>query len=150
MVSIDGLGAAALADQTIELPTLRALGTRGATARRLTPVFPSVTWPRHTSIVTGVSPARHGVLGNMVFERQPVLHGAERVRSAPRPVAVDGQLLPLELGPEPRRGVALEEFLFVELPSTRPTRSSGARLPPPGSCASAIGPEVTNHAPRGR
>jgi predicted AlkP superfamily pyrophosphatase or phosphodiesterase len=38
-------------------------------AQRLTPVVPTVTWPCHTSIVTGVSPARHGVLGNMVFDR---------------------------------------------------------------------------------
>jgi predicted AlkP superfamily pyrophosphatase or phosphodiesterase len=69
MLSIDGLSAAALADSTVALPSLRGLISRGAHARRLTPVFPSVTWPCHTSIVTGVSPARHGVLGNMVFDR---------------------------------------------------------------------------------
>jgi predicted AlkP superfamily pyrophosphatase or phosphodiesterase len=69
MLSIDGLSAAALADTTVSLPSLRGLIARGAHARRLTPVFPSVTWPCHTSIVTGVSPARHGVLGNMVFDR---------------------------------------------------------------------------------
>jgi predicted AlkP superfamily pyrophosphatase or phosphodiesterase len=69
MLSIDGLSAAALADATVSLPALRGLIARGAHARRLTPVFPSVTWPCHTSIVTGVSPARHGVLGNMLFDR---------------------------------------------------------------------------------
>ena len=33
-------------------------------ARGMRPVNPTVTWPNHTSIVTGVTPARHGVLFN--------------------------------------------------------------------------------------
>jgi predicted AlkP superfamily pyrophosphatase or phosphodiesterase len=87
MLSIDGLSAAALADPTLALPALRALCARGAQARRLTPVFPSVTWPCHTSIVTGVSPARHGVLGNMVFDRatnQQVEHFGDRTTAPVR------------------------------------------------------------------
>ena len=85
MLSIDGLSAAALADPRVALPALRGLAARGAEARRLAPVFPSVTWPCHTSIVTGVSPARHGVLGNLVFDRAshaPVEHFGDRT-SAP-------------------------------------------------------------------
>ena len=35
------------------------------------PVNPTVTWPNHTSIVTGVTPARHGVLFNGTLIRQP-------------------------------------------------------------------------------
>ena len=31
-------------------------------------VYPSVTYPSHTSIVTGVTPERHGIYGNDVFE----------------------------------------------------------------------------------
>jgi predicted AlkP superfamily pyrophosphatase or phosphodiesterase len=30
---------------------------------------PSVTWPNHTTLVTGVRPARHGVVGNDYFDR---------------------------------------------------------------------------------
>jgi predicted AlkP superfamily pyrophosphatase or phosphodiesterase len=30
---------------------------------------PTVTWPNHTTLVTGVSPARHGVVGNNFFDR---------------------------------------------------------------------------------
>ena len=33
-------------------------------------VLPTVTWPNHTSIVTGVRPALHGVLGNSLFDRE--------------------------------------------------------------------------------
>ena len=33
-------------------------------------VFPSMTWPSHASLVTGSYPARHGVLGNRVYDRR--------------------------------------------------------------------------------
>ena len=69
MVSLDGLRGAALDDAAASIPTLRALAARGTRARRVRPVFPSVTWPCHTTLVTGVRPARHGVLGNNVFDR---------------------------------------------------------------------------------
>jgi predicted AlkP superfamily pyrophosphatase or phosphodiesterase len=69
MLSIDGLGASYVDEPTLALPALRGLIARGTRARRLTCIFPTVTWPCHTSIVTGVSPARHGVLGNMVYDR---------------------------------------------------------------------------------
>jgi predicted AlkP superfamily pyrophosphatase or phosphodiesterase len=69
MVSLDGLRALTLADPQAPIPTLRGLVARGARARSMRPVFPSVTWPCHTSLVTGVAPARHGVLGNHVFDR---------------------------------------------------------------------------------
>jgi len=69
MVSIDGLRAAALDDPDAPIPTLRALAARGLRAQAMQPVFPSVTWPCHTSMVTGVAPRRHGVLGNQVYDR---------------------------------------------------------------------------------
>src|SRR5262245_1514642 len=89
MVSLDGLRAAALDDATAPVPTLRALAARGTRARAMRPVFPSVTWPCHTSLVTGVSPRRHGVLGNHVYDRtrgRVVAHYGDRTDV---PVAVD-------------------------------------------------------------
>ena len=53
------------------MPTLRQLAATGATAKRMRPVNPTVTWPNHTSIVTGVTPARHGVLFNGTLIRDP-------------------------------------------------------------------------------
>jgi predicted AlkP superfamily pyrophosphatase or phosphodiesterase len=32
--------------------------------------FPTVTWPNHTTLVTGVPPAKHGVLGNSYLDRK--------------------------------------------------------------------------------
>lgn len=45
------------------MPVLRELARRGAVAR-VVPVVPSVTYPAHTTLVTGVSPARHGITSN--------------------------------------------------------------------------------------
>jgi len=51
------------------MPTLRALADGGARAARMKVSAPSVTWPNHTTLVTGVTPARHGVVGNDYFDR---------------------------------------------------------------------------------
>jgi predicted AlkP superfamily pyrophosphatase or phosphodiesterase len=64
VISLDGFPAYALADQSLPFPNIRKLMASGATARVMIPVNPTVTWPNHTSMVTGVRPARHGVLYN--------------------------------------------------------------------------------------
>src|SRR5262245_10078713 len=69
LVSIDGLAASYLNDARAELPTLRKLAKTGAVAKGMITSFPSVTWPSHTSLITGVHPARHGVIGNSVWSR---------------------------------------------------------------------------------
>jgi predicted AlkP superfamily pyrophosphatase or phosphodiesterase len=70
LVSIDGLAASYLTDPRAELPTLRKLAAEGAVAKGMITSFPSVTWPSHTSLVTGVEPAKHGVIGNSVWDRK--------------------------------------------------------------------------------
>jgi len=69
LVSIDGLAAFYWRDPHARMPTLRALAERGVVAAGMETVFPSTTWPTHASLVTGVSPARHGVAGNHVLNR---------------------------------------------------------------------------------
>jgi hypothetical protein len=64
VISIDGLAAYALADPAIPLPTLGALPREGAAADAMVPVNPTVTWPNHTTLVTGVLPEKHGLLYN--------------------------------------------------------------------------------------
>jgi predicted AlkP superfamily pyrophosphatase or phosphodiesterase len=68
LVSIDGLAASYLNDPRAQLPTLRRLMKDGASAAGMVTTFPSVTWPSHTSLVTGTEPARHGVIGNSVWD----------------------------------------------------------------------------------
>src|SRR5215813_12410541 len=70
LVSVDGLAASYLDDPRADMPTLRQLAKAGATAKGMITSFPSVTWPSHTSLITGVQPARHGVIGNSVWSRK--------------------------------------------------------------------------------
>ncbi len=70
LISVDGLPADALRDPLLRMPTMRRLAQEGAVAEGMRCSFPTVTWPNHTTLVTGVSPARHGVLANSYFDRE--------------------------------------------------------------------------------
>lgn len=69
LISLDGFPASALADPMVPVPTLRRLAAAGAAATGMTVVNPAVTWPNHTTMVTGVHPAKHGVLFNGMLMR---------------------------------------------------------------------------------
>jgi predicted AlkP superfamily pyrophosphatase or phosphodiesterase len=64
VISIDGFPASILRDPNLPFTTLRRLAREGASAEGMTPVNPTVTWPNHTAIISGVGPAQHGVLFN--------------------------------------------------------------------------------------
>jgi predicted AlkP superfamily pyrophosphatase or phosphodiesterase len=65
VISIDGLPNYAFGDMSVSMPTLRKMAREGVIAAEgMQTVNPAVTWPNHTSMVTGVTPARHGVLFN--------------------------------------------------------------------------------------
>jgi predicted AlkP superfamily pyrophosphatase or phosphodiesterase len=70
LVSVDGLAGFYLDDPRADLPTLRQLAKDGARAEGLECSFPTVTWPNHTTLVTGATPARHGVIGNNYLSRE--------------------------------------------------------------------------------
>jgi predicted AlkP superfamily pyrophosphatase or phosphodiesterase len=70
VVSVDGLAANYLDDPKADLSTLRKLRKLGAAADGMITSFPSVTWPSHASLITGVQPRTHGVLANTVFDRR--------------------------------------------------------------------------------
>src|SRR5579863_7049182 len=61
LVSIDGFRADYL--QRGKTPTLVAMAGHGASAA-MRPSFPSITFPNHYTLVTGLRPDRHGVVGN--------------------------------------------------------------------------------------
>jgi hypothetical protein len=71
LISIDGLRPDYYLpgpSRTTTMPTLDALRERGSWADGVLGQFPSLTYPSHTSIVTGVRPARHGIVHNTYFE----------------------------------------------------------------------------------
>ncbi|MCM2278178.1 MAG: ectonucleotide pyrophosphatase/phosphodiesterase [Oligoflexia bacterium] len=67
ILSLDALRKEFLTDSTFETPAIKALLARGAFSLDVIPVYPSVTYPSHTTLATGASPSRHGVLGNRIF-----------------------------------------------------------------------------------
>ena len=70
LVTIDGFPADLWTDPNAPIFTLRALAAGGAHAARMTTSNPSITWPAHTSLVTGLPPQKHGVLANGLIVRQ--------------------------------------------------------------------------------
>jgi predicted AlkP superfamily pyrophosphatase or phosphodiesterase len=69
LISLDGFAASRLEDEGLELPNLRAVARSGAWAESSETVFPSTDDPAHTSILTGVPPRLHGVIGNRMRNR---------------------------------------------------------------------------------
>jgi predicted AlkP superfamily pyrophosphatase or phosphodiesterase len=70
LITIDGFAAYHLYNQELELPNIRRMINEGVWAASSETVFPSVTHPSHTTIVTGVEPRIHGVLSNGLFNRE--------------------------------------------------------------------------------
>jgi predicted AlkP superfamily pyrophosphatase or phosphodiesterase len=78
VISLDGFPAYALKDPRLPIPTLRRLAREGAIAESMQPVNPTVTWPNHTAIVTGVDTSQHQVVFNGLLER-PEKDGAPKI-----------------------------------------------------------------------
>lgn len=70
VICVDGLPAYLFDDPNASMPTIRKLAAAGTRAMGMKVSNPSVTWPNHTSLTTGVRPEKHGVLFNGVLERQ--------------------------------------------------------------------------------
>jgi predicted AlkP superfamily pyrophosphatase or phosphodiesterase len=71
MISVDGLRpdyVTAADTHGLKIPALRRFVTEGAWAEGVEGVIPTVTYASHTTLVTGVAPARHGVFGNLTFD----------------------------------------------------------------------------------
>ncbi|HKA31720.1 MAG TPA: ectonucleotide pyrophosphatase/phosphodiesterase, partial [Candidatus Binatia bacterium] len=71
IVSIDGLMPETyVAPDThgLGVPTLREIVKNGAWSDGARSVFPSVTYPAHASIATGVNPGVHGIVANGAFD----------------------------------------------------------------------------------
>jgi len=67
VISLDGMGANFYAENALKahLPNLQRLQAEGSYAEGVEGVYPSVTYPSHTTIVTGRMPAEHGIYSNV-------------------------------------------------------------------------------------
>src|SRR4051812_9541599 len=69
MVSIDGMRPQVYGESSqVKLPALRRLMQRGAWSHGVTGVMPTVTYPSHTTMITGVTPGVHGIYDNRIAD----------------------------------------------------------------------------------
>jgi predicted AlkP superfamily pyrophosphatase or phosphodiesterase len=76
LLSIDGLDWRYIRDRDalgMKIPNLRALLARSQYADGVVGVWPTITWPSHTAMLTGQVPDRHGILANAAGVPDPAL-----------------------------------------------------------------------------
>lgn len=78
LISIDGLMPSSYTDPALapQTPNLRALTRNGVWADGVVGVLPTVTYPSHTTLITGVDPARHGIYDNQILDPEGRSNGA--------------------------------------------------------------------------
>jgi len=70
LISIDGFRPDFYIDKSWPAPNLQALMKKGSYANGVRCIFPSVTYPSHTTLITGVFPAKHGITYNTMPNEQ--------------------------------------------------------------------------------
>lgn len=70
LISIDALRPEFYLDKSWPAPNLQYLKDHGAYAEGVRGIAPTVTYPSHTTIITGALPARHGILANSMREER--------------------------------------------------------------------------------
>lgn len=78
LISIDGLRPGDVLDaeaRGLRVSNLRRFVAEGAYATGVVGVLPSVTYPSHTTLITGVSPAVHGIVNNTTYDPLQINQG---------------------------------------------------------------------------
>jgi predicted AlkP superfamily pyrophosphatase or phosphodiesterase len=71
MISVDGMKPEYVLEADahgLKIPFLRSLLSEGVYARGVIGVWPTVTYPSHTTLLTGVAPSEHGIYNNLEFD----------------------------------------------------------------------------------
>ncbi len=71
LISLDGLRPDFVLNADhygLKIPNLRKMVQNGSYSSGVRGVLPTVTYPSHTTLVTGVSPAKHGIEANTTFD----------------------------------------------------------------------------------
>lgn len=64
VISIDALGTENIEKNIDLMPTIAGLIKTGTWVKEIEEIYPSLTYPSHTSIITGVYPNKHGIVNN--------------------------------------------------------------------------------------
>ena len=121
MLSLDGFRHDYL--QRGHSPNLRKFAQSGLAAKGLIPAFPTSTFTNHYSIVTGLYPGKHGIIGNTFYDRER----AATYRMTNRRAVEDGRWYfgePLWVAVEKSGGIAASFFWVgseADIQGIRPT-----------------------------
>ncbi|KAI9490532.1 alkaline-phosphatase-like protein [Zychaea mexicana] len=77
LISLDGV-----VNHDLDLfltPHMTEIANEGVRAKWMTPSFPPITFPNHWSLVTGLYPESHGIIGNMFYD--PALNDSFNYKS---------------------------------------------------------------------
>ena len=78
LISIDGLRPADVLEadaRGLRVPSLRRFMAEGTYATGVVGVLPTLTYPSHTTLITGTAPAVHGILGNTTYDPLQINQG---------------------------------------------------------------------------
>ncbi|MFD1418403.1 alkaline phosphatase family protein [Companilactobacillus keshanensis] len=64
IISLDSMGFRDINEHQKELPTLNKLVNGGTWVKSVTGIYPTLTYPSHTTIITGQYPSTHGIVNN--------------------------------------------------------------------------------------
>jgi len=76
VISVDGLDWRYIRDRDalgLKIPNIRRLLAKSQVADGVTGVWPTITWPSHTTMLTGARPDQHGILANASGPPDPAL-----------------------------------------------------------------------------
>lgn len=121
LVSIDGLRWDF--QSLFDTPGMDRISSKGVKAAALVPVFPTMTFPNHYSIATGLYPANHGIVDNSFFSRDRKRFFSLRDRTAVQDGSWYGGT-PLWVAAE-QQGMVSAAYFFVgteaDVQGVRPT-----------------------------
>lgn len=78
LISIDGLRPADVLEadaRGLKVPNLRRFLAEGSYATGVVGVLPTLTYPSHTTLITGTAPARHGIVNNTTYDPLQINRG---------------------------------------------------------------------------
>jgi predicted AlkP superfamily pyrophosphatase or phosphodiesterase len=78
LISIDGLRPADVLEadaRGLRVPSLRRFMAEGTYATGVVGVLPTLTYPSHTTLITGTAPAQHGIVSNTTYDPLQINQG---------------------------------------------------------------------------
>lgn len=83
LISIDGMNRAFYQSSDFPTPELKQMAKEGASAERMLPIFPSLTYPDHAALVTGCPPALSGVSSNIMVGKSEWYWNSKYLKATP-------------------------------------------------------------------